>query len=986
MAFTIDEIRDAFSKCPEAEFSSYYSELFSQLEKTQNYSMVTGYLTGQIPVLPSLGNDYHNYYWFPVLHLLKNIIQPTAEDQLILDMIHHPDLSPALQQRYQEWLMNYVLQHKDDVSFAAAEKQFRSLGLTDDDFFSLLIYKAGPDSGWVYDELNNTALKKFLAGYLKSARNLPNTGAGYLYGHNSWSELFFRLLEDVRPDFCQEYILYSLYADTSGPLLFVTSWQNNKYLPAILGFIRNRQNPELKIIQIKFRAAFFLYENQPALYKSLVLEMAAQYLEYCLVHQAVENWSAVYHSAAGNPVKGGMNYSSWAIHVLLKYEKEKNIAKIEDYFSKKKEVSFSSISILQFHVGSVALPFIEKALLADTGGIELYRSLTGLLKDNYEPEAYIDIIWKLAGTKSKPVKELVASLVAEKDKAAEEKAIALLTHKNGETRQTAALVLSRFSTKAAFEAISALLDKEANDNARDLFLKAVAHSLPENATDEFITAMIRAAANRGKLNKPVEPWLDETLLPPLNNLKGEVLSAETVRFLLYRMSRIKEMQPETEARYIFRQIQQETAAPFALTLMKLFAEAGYKPEHKYLMATAALLGNDTVTDKIRITINKWIEENRYKIAEYGVGALALQGSNKALRTVEWYSRKFKTKKANVGQAALQALETAAAELGISIHELGDRIVPDFGFEGLFKHFTTGDETYRAFIDSNFKLAYFNEQNKKLKSLPATASAKLKEEFKTIAKEVREIVRSQSSRLEYYLITERRWTAAQWQALFLHNPVMFIYATKLLWGEYDQTGSLLSTFVCLEDTSLCNAAGDELETAPAGWISLVHPSQLNTGELQTWKQFFFDQSIEPVFPQLERKLPDLSRINISGKIIRQYEGIQMVTGSIRSTLERFGWHKGPTGDGGLLESFNLLHADAGLEAILELDGVGAGFGWTTEEKTGRLYVIDRTKEKRKWFATPQQEEDDRLVSFAALPPIFLHEMLAAIESVKKAETT
>src|SRR5581483_764963 len=222
---------------------------------------------------------------------------------------------------------------------------------------------------------------------------------------------------------------------------------------------------------------------------------------------------------------------------------------------------------------------------------------------------------------------------------------------------------------------------------------------------------------------------------------------------------------------------------FALNLIKLFIDNGTKAEHKYLLALSALLGDEAVADKIRITIDKWIEDGRFKMAEYGVGALALQGSDKALRWVEFYSRKYRTRKANVGVAALVALEAAAEELGITTYELGDRIVPDFGFEGLFKPFEADGETYRAFIDNNFKIAFFNDDNKKIKSIPAAASAELKEEFKAIAKEVRDVVKSQSSRLEYYMVIQRRWTVEQWQQFFLNNPVMFIYATKLVWGVY-----------------------------------------------------------------------------------------------------------------------------------------------------------------------------------------------------------
>src|ERR1700748_887604 len=179
------------------------------------------------------------------------------------------------------------------------------------------------------------------------------------------------------------------------------------------------------------------------------------------------------------------------------------------------------------------------------------------------------------------------------------------------------------------------------------------------------------------------------------------------------------------------------------------------------MTTAALLGDDEQVKTIRHMIDSWIIANRGKMAEYGIAALVLHGSNRALRYVEGYSRKYVAKKPNLGAAALAALEAVARQQNITLHELGDRLVPDFGFDGLFKHFSAGREEYRAFIDSKFKLAFFNEDNKKLKSVPAAATAEQKQEFKELTKEVKEVVKAQSSRLEYYLVIQRKWTTQQW---------------------------------------------------------------------------------------------------------------------------------------------------------------------------------------------------------------------------------
>lgn len=953
----------------------------ANLKQSSNYPVITDYLTGKTQSLHGLAYDNVIYKWDPLLDLLNNLEKPSTNDQLILDIVFDPNMMPYLQYHFVGRLLTYALEHSTDNAFFAVLRHFRKLNFTDEQVFEYLLPlmdNANEGEGISIDE--HKPLKKFFVDQVKHSRQLLRASAGY---GTSWNFIYFNLLEEVRPEWTNQYAVYGALTYNPYPLYKLTGYKNGIYIPAIITTLQNDQNTTLHTAQGKLYAALTLYNIDPDIYKDFATEISHQYLEfYRLRGNESIRWESGYNlkDFEGHALSY-MGYTSCAFHLLLKYERQQALQTLEALLDKKSFIPYQTLALLHYHLGKDAIPYLIRVLGSGdfTGGVDYYKSLFSLLQEHFETQSYLPALWGMTNTKSKPLKELLASALSKLDPEAETKAIALLENKNAEARQTAALTLSQFSTATAREAITKVLDKESNDNARDILLQTVADTLPQQASREFVDSMISAAKQRGKLNKPIESWLDERELPPLYYTDGTQVSTDAVRFLLYRMSRVKGMRSDAEAKLLIQHIDKKRSAPFALFLMKLYLDKQAKPEHKYLMAVAALLGDDSVVDKIRTTINNWIEKNRGKMAEHGVGALALQGSDKALRWVEWYSRKYKNKKSNVGQAATQALEDAAEELKITTHELGDRIVPDFGFDGLFRHFTIDNDEYRAFIDSNFKLAFFNEDNKKLKSLPAAASAELKDEFKSLAKEVRDVVRSQSSRLEHYLVVQRRWTAAQWQQFFLNNPIMFIYATKLLWGIYEN-GNLTQCFLCQEDTTLTDRDDNELSLPEDAMIGIVHPMQLSAEELQVWRRKFFDLSIDPIFPQLERPYSIVNDDEKNITIVRKFDGLKTEPSAIRSTLEKYGWSKA-TGDGGHIDFF--LYHDHALQirALLEVEGVFVYFTADNEPKLGRLFFIDSAKDKNRWFSMPRDEKDERLIPLGALPPVFYSEVMASIGAIK-----
>lgn len=973
MAFTLAQLQPFITK---VEFY-YGSDDFKK-----NYEFVIAYLTGDTTALSGLLPAWGGNAFSHLVVLLKRPHDWDQNDQLVLDVVTAGHIWPKAN-------TDFIIQLGKRVEESGTEEDWNILIAFLEKHISLIeVFQAlliGNRD--LYDlermKTRNTHLSKWLKTFLQTADKNTLVSLVRQNSHGAFNANFLGLLMETMQGGADTYIQGNLISGGLFNSLVIypaLHFNTEKYLPYIIEKLNEQSlNKARKSIENRLQILILLKQKHPEAIKDLLIQIANDYMLLLYVSMEHKGWE--------NHINDGeVSYavSALATKILMDADPVSTKEKLWDLIQQTKYLHITVLQMLVERFNADALPFLLKALQADVSisGVRYHQQLFDQLK-KFDKNTYNEALWGLVTHKSKQIRQLVTQVLIE-DENAIAKCTALLSHKSADTRQTAAQILSMIPSPNAKEVLQKAIASEKNDDARDIMLQAVADEIYDKVSDEMLAQLIEDARNRGKLAKPMEDWLAEDALPALYFTNGKQLSNDEVRFLLYRMGRVKAMRSDVEARLIINKLDKEKAADFALHLIKLFVDNGTKAEHKYLLALSALFGNEMVADKIRINIDKWIEDSRFKMAEYGVGALALQGSNKALRWVELYSRKYRAKKANVGAAALVALEAAAEELNITVYELGDRIVPDFGFDGLFKQFTIDGETYRAFIDSNFKIAFFNDDNKKLKAIPSNADAELKDEFKAIAKEVRDIVKSQSSRLEHYLVVQRRWNKAQWEQFFLTNPVMFIYATKLLWGIYENN-SLKQCFYCQEDTTLMDLDDNEIAIEENAQVGIVHPLQLSESELKKWQKKFFDLSIEPVFTQLDRQFYVLAPGDKQVTIVRDYNEVKTESGAIRATLERHGWRKGPAGDGGTIDTFFKDDYAGEIMAVLNVEGVSvSGFDTDYNPKLGLLYFRNRPNDKNRWLSAPKDDNDPALIPLDNLPEVFYSEVMAAIKAIKLKE--
>ncbi|MFY0256084.1 DUF4132 domain-containing protein [Chitinophaga sp. 30R24] len=906
--------------------------------------------------------------------LLQLPEQWDENDRLVLQLIATETAWPACKHAFLATIVPMLDMPGTSSSIVSRFSYFTSFlqqrGSTPEEIGSLLISYSGDGNNFDLAPLKFTPLRKFLQDLIKGAEK--NVVEAYLrtWKQKGWNSLFYRLLIKGHPDFEMEYLESMLL--TAGnladqQLLARVLLQNNgiKYTPLLESAINNaskRTDHATVLYGYDQLAAHF-----PEKYQPLLLQAAYDYLDMPAVGRNEREHvpSVITGQWPAELLPAGV----MAIREILQQQRSAGLLWLTDYLEAKRYLHPGTFQLLIDLLQEKAVPVLLKALNNDYDAKVILPVLTQLDK-----ALYIDQLWPFTLHKLKSVRTLVAVILAEHPLALE-KAAELLQHKKADQRLTAVQILCRLNHPAARDLLQQALHKEINDDTRDLMLETLGgYTITGESELDIVHQLVAYARKRNKLSKPVEKWLEESSLPPLYLFNGDIMPTDMLRFLLYRMSRAKDIRTDMEAKPILRLVDRNRSGEFAAHLFRLYNDQEGDTKLKYLLTLSALIGDELLADRLVTCIYDWIAAKRMKMAEQAVGALALHGSDKALRTVELLSRKYRVRKANIGAAALAAWQQAATEQGVSIHELGDRIIPNFGFNGLYKQVEVRNEIYRIYLDEHFKPAWLNEKGRRLKAIPTGASTTVKDVVKALGKEITETVKLQSPRLEHFLVIQRKWNATQWQQLFLQNPVMFVYATRLVWGLFDKEDQLITTFRCQEDGKLFTLADTSITLPTNSHIRILHPVYLDTDTLRRWKHKLNELSITPVFPQLERPVAALPPQQAYSTCVHDFEDISLESEVLNRHMEQKGWKLSDGCDSKYVYTWHKTDDEHQLEVIVEMSSSFQDNSMLL--KLGKLYFIDKTKAPQRWLRSAEDTQDG-LLPLKNVPPVFYSEAITDI---------
>ncbi len=545
-------------------------------------------------------------------------------------------------------------------------------------------------------------------------------------------------------------------------------------------------------------------------------------------------------------------------------------------------------------------------------GLQIYRKDTATYKEE---------IWTYIEDSSKIVKEEVIEIVCEHEEWSQD-ILMLLQSKKAAQRTLAVSVLQTWGVKKYEEELQNALKKEKSKKISEQILAALGIEREETVEKTSRTKEnIVQQTLKGNRKRTVE-WAYETPFSIVHKKDKTLVQQEYLQAILVLYASMTPCGINKEAAELAEELDSTELMIYMGELFDKWIARGAEAKKKWVLYATSIHGGMQLAKKIYHHIQEWPKNARGAIATEAVRALAL--SSQGLLIVDGIARKFKYRQ--VRTAALEALDFAAKELGLTRAQLGDRIVPNLGFDTKAERiFDYGSRTFTVAITPTLELEVTGEDGKKLKNLPAPGkrdedqkASKAYAAYKEVKKQLKEVVSNQKERLETALCAARRWSREQWQDLFVKNPVMHQFAIGLIWGIYEKE-ALLQSFRYMEDGSFVDAVGEEYLVPEHAQIGLVHPLELSQQEKEEWNTQFEDYELIQPFEQLHRKIYQISKEEEQQKSLERFSKTVLNALFLSGKMQKLGWYHGSVHDGGNFYNYYREDLEIGLGAQLEFSG-------------------------------------------------------------------
>ncbi|MEU5874937.1 DUF4132 domain-containing protein [Glycomyces sp. NPDC047369] len=445
--------------------------------------------------------------------------------------------------------------------------------------------------------------------------------------------------------------------------------------------------------------------------------------------------------------------------------------------------------------------------------------------------------------------------------------------------------------KQRLSAIDALKHLAATDRAL-LDERAAAYG---PAALEAVAAIVDADPLDPQRRVPKPPaWADPAMLPPvLLAGRDAALPADAVRTLMAAVALDDPDRLYPGVELLAAECDPASLTAFSWGLFELWLSAGAPSKDGWAMDQLRRFADDAAVRRLTDLIREWPGQSQNRKAVRGLEILGHIGSEGALRSVQAIASnaKFKALK----KTAAAQIEVIAERLELSLDQLADRLLPDFGLssdEPLVLDY--GPRSFTVKFDEGLKPYVVDEKGKRRASAPKPAAADdaeaaqaAFERFALLRKEMKAAATEQVKRLEAAMTAQREWSVPEFRQYLVEHPVAWQLTGRLVWQC--STGDGWRAFRLAEDRTPADVEDEPFDLPEGASVRIAHPLTLGD-EVAAWAEVFADYEILQPFEQLTRLVLALTdEERASGRVAR-FEGAKTGAGPLIGLLKR-GWKYG-----------------------------------------------------------------------------------------------
>lgn len=247
-------------------------------------------------------------------------------------------------------------------------------------------------------------------------------------------------------------------------------------------------------------------------------------------------------------------------------------------------------------------------------------------------------------------------------------------------------------------------------------------------------------------------------------------------------------------------------------------------------------------------------------------------------------------------------EDILRRMALKIDEIINMAVPTGGLDHSGRRpFIIGGRPYTLVLGDDLTFMFYDQENHPAAGFLEDTSPAFDQPWWVCQETIKLVITLQTQRLERAMMSQQRWSAAEFEAHLLAHPILWRMIRPLVWGCYDEAQQLLQCFRLDEDGRPMDIDERPLDIADYPSIGLVYPQALDPLESGRWGTALADDELWPPFPQLGRELYRLQAHELDLNELTRFKGQAFDPFTFVSTLEAQGWCRGIVVEHGVFHS-------------------------------------------------------------------------------------